>query len=141
LAAGSCRAAARTDGTASFGAVHTIPPRREPVAYELAVAPSRVCPGGQLRVAVQVHNRSSRTVTVAPNVIVSGPPSAWDYVEGCCERVTVPAHATRTIVATITIPLSTPLGPQRLTFRDYGEGDCCASGVSSSTFEVVTTPA
>jgi len=106
----------------SFGAVHTIPPRPEPVNYELAVAPSRVCPGGQLRVAVRITNRSSRSVKVAPNVIMSGATFGRNYA-GCCDFVSVPPRGLRTVLGTITIPLSMPLGRQGLGFRDFDPGD------------------
>ena len=102
-----------------FGSIHTIPPRTAPVNYEVAVAPSTVCPGGTVLVAVRVHNKSPRMVTVSPDLIVRWPAEHLS----CCNAVTVPARGDATVVEQVVIPLYVSVGSKTLTFGDYPSGE------------------
>lgn len=113
----------------TFGTVHTIPPRTDPVSYELSVTPSTVCPGGSVRVAIRITNRSSKQVTVSPDLILTWPGENLD----CCAAVTVPAHGDMTVVETVTIPAYVTVGPKSIGLRDFNAGDKGADKTSSLT--------
>ena len=113
----------------AFGSVHTIPPRTDPVTYELAVTPSTVCPGGSVRIAIRVTNRSSKQVTVSPDLIITWP---GEHLE-CCDAVTVPAHSDTTVVETVTIPTYVTLGPKSISLRDFSSDDPTADKAAQLT--------